>query len=36
LLLSTQKSVGSGTDWRRNVRKINILIMREMAGQGGT
>jgi hypothetical protein len=36
LLLSTQKSAGSGTDWRRNVRKINILIMREMAAHGST
>jgi hypothetical protein len=31
LLLSTMKSTASGTDWRRNVRKIDILIMREMA-----
>lgn len=34
LLLSTQKSAGSGTDWRRNVRKIDILILREMAALG--
>lgn len=36
LLLSTNKSVASGTDWRKNVRKINILIMREMAGPPAT
>jgi hypothetical protein len=35
-LLSTQKSAGSGTDWRRNVRKIDILILREMAAHGAT
>lgn len=32
-LLTTQKSVASGRDWRKIVRKINILIMQEMAGK---
>lgn len=31
VLLTTQKSVASGRDWRKVVKKINILIMREMA-----
>ena len=36
VLLKTQKSVASGRDWRKIVRKINIEIMQEMAGHGAT